>query len=182
MNLSAVRGNAYDGPMTRDGNERDGENRGGGPRAIAATVDRITRASLGRRGFAEASIVADWPAIVGETLAEHACPLRIAFQRGERGGGTLHLRVASGAMATEIQHLAPLLIERINGHYGYAAVARLAVTQGPLPQRRRRNPPPEPDLAPAQRRQLDERLAAIDDPQLRDALAALGRHILARKE
>lgn len=154
-------------------------NRGGGPRAIAANVERITRRSLGRRGFAEASVIADWPAIVGAALAEQVCPLRIAFQRGERGGGTVHVRVASGALATELQHLAPLVIERINGHFGYSAVARLAVTQGPLPQRRQRKPPVTPELTSAQRRQLDERLAAITDPELHEVLAALGRRVLA---
>lgn len=157
-------------------------NRGGGPRAIAATVDRVTRPSLSRRGFAEASVIADWPAIVGAALAEHVCPLRIAFPRGQRGDGTLHVRAASGAMATRLQHLHPLVLERINGHFGYRAVARLVVTQGPLPSRPRRVAPAPPALSAEGERALEDRLAAVEDPELRAALAGLGRHVLARKE
>ena len=46
--------------------------------------------------------------------------------------GVLKLRAAPGA-ALELQHRAPLIIERINLFFGRAAVTRLALVQGPLP-------------------------------------------------
>ena len=60
-------------------------------------------------------------------------PLKLAFPRGERRDGTLILRVR-GSFAIELQHMAPQLLERINGYLGYGAVARLKFEQGRLPR------------------------------------------------
>ena len=57
--------------------------------------------------------------------------MKIAFQRKERTGGALHVRV-DGAFAVELQHIAPLVIERVNAYYGYTALARLALHQAPV--------------------------------------------------
>lgn len=148
-----------------------------GPRAIAGQVERLTRPALAKRGLAGAAIIAEWPAIIGATLAEQTCPLRIVWSRGEAGDGVLHLRVASGAMATQLQHLEPLVLERINGFFGYRAVARLAISQGPLPRRR---PPPRPPARQAAPAEVERRLAGVGDPEVKQALAALGRWVLGK--
>lgn len=154
---------------------------GSGPRAIAETTARLTRRSMGKRGFTEAALIAEWPTIVGSMLGNATLPLRIAFQRGERAAGTLHIRVSSGALATQLQHQEPLIIQRINGYFGYGAIARLAISQGPVARRPVRRPPPAPDLTPEQELQLTHRLSTIDDPELKSVLAALGRHLAARR-
>ena len=78
------------------------EERRGRLRAIAAEIPAIAGAALGKRGFGEALLVAQWPAIIGETLAQGVFPEKLSFARGERREGTLHLRVAPG-LALEIQ-------------------------------------------------------------------------------
>ena len=45
-----------------------------------------------------------------------------------RLGATLVVRV-EGARATEVEHLGPRIIERVNQFYGYRAIDRLKVTQ-----------------------------------------------------
>ncbi len=105
-----------------------------GPRSIAETTARLTKRSLGKRGFTEAALVSEWSLIVGSLLGAASLPLRINFPRGERTRGTLQIRVSSGAMATQIQHQEPLLIQRINGYFGYGAVSRLTISQGPIPR------------------------------------------------
>lgn len=160
----------------------DGDRRGGaGPRAIAATLPRVTRASLGRRGFADAAMIAQWPAVIGEALARRTAPVRIAFPPGRRDGGTLHLRAESGAMALELQHLEPVLIERVNAFFGYRAVIRMAITQGPLPRLpgRRPAPRPAPLVDPAT---VEAELGGIEDPELRRALAGLGARLGVKKD
>jgi hypothetical protein len=152
-----------------------------GPRAIAETAARLTRRSLGKRGFTEAALISEWPSVVGSLLGNTTLPLRIAFSRGERSGGTLHVRVASGAMATQLQHQEPLIVQRINGYFGYGAIARLAISQGPVMPRPVRRPPAAPELTAEQERLLTERLSEIDDPELKSVLAALGRHLAARR-
>ena len=145
-----------------------------GMAAVAVVAERVTRPLFGRFGFASGALVADWPAIVGSAVAAHTLPLRIKFPPKRRSEGILVIKVASSAFATELQHLEPLVLERINGHFGYRAVARLQLRHGPLPPRRPLRPvPPEGAADPA----LAETLAVVDDPELRAALERLGRHI-----
>jgi hypothetical protein len=150
---------------------------GHGPRAIGAVAARIVAGPLGRRGLAAAQLVADWPAVVGATLAETTFPLRIVFPRGERIGGTLHLRVVSGALALELAHLEPLILERVNGHFGYRAVARIAIAQGPMPHRPARRARVAPAAAAALDASLTRLIESVDDPTLKEALAGLGRRL-----
>ncbi|MFI4986927.1 MAG: DUF721 domain-containing protein [Alphaproteobacteria bacterium] len=158
---------------------------GSGPRSMAQLVPKLARAAIGKRGFAEVGLLADWAAIVGQEIATQALPERLEFPRGERIEGTLHLRV-EGAWALVFQHLEPQLVERINGYFGYRAVARLRLHQGPLPKRpgQRRvagEPPARPtELDPAARAQLAAGLAAIASPALRKAVGRLGEALLAR--
>ena len=154
-----------------------GTRRRGSLRAIAAEVPRIAGPVLGKRGFAEAQLVAQWPAIIGEELAQGVSPDKLSFSRGERKDGTLHLRVAPG-LGPEIQHREPVLIERINAFFGYRAVVRLALKQGP-PSQPGTPPPPRPrTLRGEERQQLDRDLTAIADPELRAALQRLGEAVI----
>ncbi len=155
--------------------------RGGGPRALGHSLAKVTRAIFGKRGFADGAILKDWPTIAGEHLARHSLPERVIFPRGSRAGGTLHLRIDNGSMATELQHLEPLLIERINGYFGFGAIKNLKITQGPLPEtggkparaRRRLDGDDQEDLARS--------LISVDDAELRQALEALGRAVMERR-
>jgi hypothetical protein len=154
---------------------------GGGPRSLAQLVPKLARAAIGRQGFADAGLLTDWAAVAGQEIAAHAIPERLEFGRGERVDGTLHLRV-EGPWALAIQHMAPVLIERVNTYYGYGAVGRLKLHQGPLPRRTMESAAPEasPPLDAASRAALDGSLAGIEDPQLRAALDRLGTAVHGR--
>ena len=158
-----------------------GKSRSFGPRLIGVAVSRLTRPLLGKHGFTAGAVITDWEAIVGRELAAYAAPTKVAFARGERADGVLHVRTAGGAFATEIQHRAPILIERINTYFGYRAVARIKITQGPLPKRA---PPPKSWLRPldeGEQASLDAEVATVEDGDLRDALARLGRAVIGGK-
>lgn len=154
------------------GNRRQDAPRSGGVRHLAGFLPRLTRAALGKRGFAEGGIVTDWAAIVGPELAAASLPEKLTFAKGARSDGTLQVRV-SGALALELQHLEPVVIERINSYFGYRAVGRLKIRQGPLP--RRRPPPPVAATDPAAAQAVDRAVAGIADPALKAALAGFGR-------
>lgn len=153
------------------------EERRGQLRAIAATVPKIAGPVLGKRGFAEAQLIAQWPAIIGEELARGVTPEKLSFARGERRDGTLHIRVAPG-LGLEVQHREPVLVERINAFFGYRAVARLALKQGPSTRFTESRPPPPRPLKSEERRALDRQLADIEDPALRAALDRLGAAVI----
>jgi len=87
------------------------------------------RNTLGGRGFAEAGLITEWASIVGTDVARMSRPQQLAFPRGERKGGVLTIE-CGGAAALELQHLKPQILDRINSHFGYAAVAELRFKQG----------------------------------------------------
>jgi hypothetical protein len=155
------------------------DDRRGGMQAIGASLPRIAKPVLGKQGLGEAQLLAEWPAIIGEELARYCWPIKLTFPRGERRDGTLRLRVAS-ALALEIQHREPVLLERINGYFGYRAVIRLALVQGGAPSEQGTAPPLRP-LEPAERQALDRRLDGIADPGLRAALRRLGSAIIGQR-
>lgn len=153
---------------------------GGGPRSLALLVPRLARAAIGKHGFSEAGLLADWAAVAGEEIAAHAQPERLEFPRGERIEGTLHLRV-EGAWALALQHLEPQLVERINASLGYRAVARLKLHRGPLHGQPTRRPPIQPagEVDPDARAALAAQVAAIADGALRQAVERLGLALIA---
>jgi hypothetical protein len=151
-------------------------------KSLAGSVSRIAAPILGKRGFAEAEMVLQWAAVVGEELARLSAPVKLSFgtpgtkDASARVNGILHLRVAPGT-AIEFQHLEPVIVERINTFFGYRAVARLALRQGPLP--RRAPPPSQPrTLSPTENHALQGSLDLIADPELRAALERLGRAVI----
>ena len=154
--------------------------RRGGMRILAATLPAVARRALGQRGFAEGGLIAEWPSIVGEAIATRCHPTRARPVRtGRNSEGTVTLRVEPG-FALELQHLEPQIIERINGHYGYAAITRLILHQGPLGAPRRPRPLPPRPLSAAEEAELRQRVAPVEDDALRGALERLGRAMRRR--
>lgn len=156
--------------------------RGGGPKALATSLGQAAKRTFGVRGFADGAVVRAWPEIVGPNLARDSMPDRIVFPKGQRNRGTLYLVVAPGGLAVELQHLSPLVIERVNGFFGFECVSRLAITQGPVP---RKTPPPAPvprTLSPDDEQRVAAIGADIRDETLRESVRNLGRAMLSRPE
>jgi hypothetical protein len=152
--------------------------RKGGTRAVGAALPALVRNAFRRQGFAATEVVTRWAAIVGERVAARTVPEKVTFPAGKNAGGTLHVRV-DGPLATELQHVEPQVIERVNAFYGYPAIAHLAIKQGRLPPSRRRVPPRPRALSDESRALLEGAVGGTRDDGLRDALERLGRRILA---
>ena len=149
---------------------------------------KLTEASFKRCGFAYAELLSQWEAIVGSELAMVSAPERIRWprrgdgeeDRGQPGGGTLVVRAIEGR-ALELQYMAPRIIERINGYYGYSAVAKLKILQGKLPKQARDARHREtPVLDASSGEALQSKLQAVGDDKLREALGRLGTGALAK--
>ncbi len=153
--------------------------RRGGFAALAAEIPAITKAALGSRGFAEAGLLTHWAEIAGPDLARGCQPDKLRFPKGERRDGTLTLRCI-GALALEVQHQTPYLLERINGYFGYRAIARLQIVQGTIRSRRPRPKPAPPPLTQAEEAATEATLANLADGDLKDVLRRLGQAIQRR--
>lgn len=149
---------------------------------VLAAIDPV----LARQGFGQSGLVLFWDDIVGERLAAMSRPVKVQWpvrqidRAAENGSAPamLVVRVESG-FALELQHLAPIVIERVNAHFGWHCVSRLVLKQGPVAARPRARHAARP---------LDEAAGAaaemivgnrVDEP-LRLALTRLGARVLAR--
>jgi hypothetical protein len=148
-----------------------------GPKPLADLISRSIGAAFRRQGFASSEIVTHWDDIVGPEIAAVAEPIRMQWMRSrepdESAPATLVLRV-EGPAAIEIQHLAGVIVERVNCHVGWQAVGAIALRQAPLMRR----------TSKPQRPRIDEELAqsiaaqtGIADDRLRAALGRLGAAI-----
>ena len=154
------------------------------PKPLADFIDSCLGPALRAQGFAASDVITAWPEIAGERLATFSRPVRLEWPRRGRPDpdarpepAALIVRVES-AFALELQHLAPLLIERINAHYGWRCVGRLVLKQGPVPRPKPARPAP-PELSSEDRARLAESTAGIAEEPLREALTRLGGAVVA---
>ena len=144
-------------------------------RPVSELLPDVGRAAFRKFGFVQHAIVSRWGEIVGERYARVSSPESIRFPTGKKGGGALTLLV-EGAHAPLMQHLAPIIIERVNRFFGHAAVNRVIFRQGRPPAA-----PPRaarPDLRPVPK-EIGEGLREIADPELRACLESLASQIAA---
>jgi hypothetical protein len=131
-----------------------------------------------RQGFAARELVTRWAEIAGPEIAAHAEPLKMQWPRPVEGQpqepATLVLRV-EGPMALEIQHSSDVILQRVNRFFGWSAVGRLALRQAPLSRRHRPRRPRAPEAEAVAK--VANTLSAIEDDDLRGALARLGASI-----
>jgi hypothetical protein len=154
------------------------------PKPLADLIDRCLAPALRAQGFAASDVIVAWPEIVGERLASFSRPLKIEWKRRSAGAdpdarpepSTLVVRVES-AFALELQHLAPVVVERVNAYYGWRCVGRLVLKQGPV---RRPDPPrpARPPLTEADRLKVAAAVAPVTEDPLREALDRLGRAVV----
>ena len=144
-------------------------------RPAGELVGDIGGVAFKRFGFVQGSVVSRWREIVGDKYGAVSSPESIRFPAGARKGGTLTLLV-EGAHAPLVQHLGPMIIERVNRFFGYEAVARIVFRQGRLPAKPA--PVARPVAGPVSR-EIGEGLRAIADPELRACLESLAGQIAA---
>ena len=161
--------------MSKRKQEKEDAPRSCRPRSAGELIGGVGDRSFRRFGFVQSSIVSRWAEIVGERYARVSSPESIRFPTGRKAGGVLTLLV-EGAHAPLIQHLTPLIVERVNRFFGYAAINRIVFRQG-----KPTAPPPRPErpqLRPVPK-ELGDGLREIADPELRACLESLAAQIAA---
>jgi hypothetical protein len=145
---------------------------------LSVLLSDVFSDAYAKQGFAARELVTRWTEIIGSDLSAHCEPLKIQWPRPVEGqpqeAATLVLRV-EGPMALEIQHASDVILERVNRFFGWSAVGRLALRQGPLSRRPRPRPLPAPDERDVER--VAKTLSSVEDEALRAALARLGASI-----
>jgi hypothetical protein len=145
---------------------------------LSVLLSDVFSDAYAKQGFAARELVTRWAEIAGPEVAAHSQPLKMQWPRPVEGQpqepATLVLRV-EGPMALEIQHSSDVILERVNRFFGWHAVGRLTIRQAPLSRRSRPARPRPPDPKTVAREAAN--LAAVEDDDLRAALARLGATI-----
>ncbi|HUF86548.1 MAG TPA: DciA family protein [Thermohalobaculum sp.] len=189
MTLAKATGNTTGGNVGKTAPER---RRPRGFLAAAHCARRTVGEAAAQRGFAVPDVLTRWGEIVGDHLAGLCLPVKVSYARDRQLGATLIVHV-EGPRATEVEHLAPRILERVNQFYGYRAIARVRLTQVSAPatapaaapaagfaEPARAFAPPPASPGPAEERRAAELVRDIEDDALRAALTRMGAQILAR--
>src|SRR5580698_4151357 len=119
------------------------------PRALANIVDKVARQSVGKDWNLYAALLDHWPEIVGNDYAQVTTPVKMTFphqpNEPRQRGGTLCVRLPKG-LAMEFTFKAEQIRQRINGYFGYDAVAK--ITFQPVFGVRPETPLPAPTVDP----------------------------------
>jgi hypothetical protein len=146
---------------------------------LADLVGQCVNQAFSRQGFAAIDIVTHWEDIVGPELARRSEPMRLHWPRREdpESVGTLTVRV-EGVYAIELQHLAPVVMERVNRYFGWRCVGRIAIRQGPVTARAAPPSVQEPEAAAVE--EITQELGPFEDASLARSLARLGALVRGR--
>ncbi len=143
---------------------------------IGVDIRKIVKPALGKKGFFEIDIIANWPELVGEKISAFATPLKLTFPRGKEAAAVLHISVAGGVFATELSHKKMALLEKINTFFGYSAVGDIKIIQDSFsPEKEAKKAPAakEPKTRKPLSAEMENILSEVGDDDLKSALKRL---------
>jgi hypothetical protein len=132
------------------------------------------------KGFAQAEVIVKWPQIVGHDLASCSLPVKLVFPRGQRLGATLVIRCES-AYAPLLQHQTGRITEMVNTFFGYGAVAKITLQQGPMLGKLRPRERQVRELTQEENSNLEALVGSGDLSPLQEALKSLGKQVFSKK-
>ncbi len=151
-------------------------------KSLGQLLPQVLQPALKAHGMASAQLIAHWDDLVGARFAPVTRPMRVSWPRRAElapvdrppDPATLVVRCES-AHALEFQHAVDGILERINALYGWRAIGKISLRQGPVR-----------DVAPLKPRDpfapLTQKIAAtldsVEDENLRAALSRLGQGVL----
>ena len=144
------------------------------PKTLSKCVEQLTRPALKTQGLAGSRIITEWKSIVGEKLAIHCQPQKLSFPAGKKTDGTLSIAVENG-FAPELQHLQPMILERLAIYFGYRAVSRITISHTYVPESKKPAIKPLKKNLSAESMKLVEK---VDDLELREALKGIAKTLL----
>lgn len=141
------------------------------------------RKATEKRGFVETRLLTHWAEIVGQAMAAITKPVKVGY--GQQGLGATLTILTNGANAPMVQAELPKLQDRVNACYGYAAIARIRITQTSATgfaetQQSFSGQPQKSAVTPEQIEQVAQSVQDLQDDTLRHALETLGQNIVTR--
>ena len=141
-------------------------------KTLTRSIHKLLKPLATAQGFADSRILSNWRQIVGDEFFQLAQPQQLK-------NGVLTISVSHGAVAMQLQHMAPQIIERINRYFGFSAVKGIRPQQTYFdiePPKERTNIVPDTGAEVRAEAQVKE----VKDDTLREALKKLGAQVETR--
>lgn len=100
------------------------------PQPLGRLTGKIAKSRGWESKVAEGTVFGMWPTIVGEDIASHATPERMA-------DGVLHIRAESTAWATQLRYMQGQIIAKIAAAIGHGVVKSLRIVGPQAPSWRK---------------------------------------------
>lgn len=158
------------------------------PRALGDVVAPLMREAARERSFALVQLMLQWDALVGERIAKLCRPARLSFPRRPKEHdedkmpepAVLILRVDKAA-SLEIQHMADVILSRVNAHFGWPMVGKIVLKAGIIKQPVTSTTVEAQPLDPMIKLRAGVLVGKLEDETLRCALIQLGAKVLSQK-
>jgi hypothetical protein len=147
------------------------------PERLSSALGALLKARGMQARLSEYRILGQWEKTVGRVIASHARPVTV---RGAR----LFLTVDSAAWMQQLSMLRPEIIEKVNRALGRAAIREIALNLGEVPTGERSSEPPpvRAVLTAEERGRIEDTVAEIHDPDVRQALRRVMEKDLVSKK
>jgi hypothetical protein len=151
--------------------------------ALSDLVPELLDPLLQKRAGLTTALIGAWPEIAGERIGQFSVPAKIGWSRANSSDdpyapATLFIS-ADPAVALALQHETSTIISRVNVFFGYRAIDRVKISQKQMQPDLKANLRPKPLAADVTT--AAAKVANVENEALREALAALGAHVLAAK-
>lgn len=156
-----------------------------GAQPVSDLVSKLLNPVIERRAGMTTDLIASWELIAGGLHAQNSKPEKLIWpkQASDEDAfepATLVVACESGH-AIFLQHDVSAIVGRINTYFGFSAVARIKLTQKPIPRPQLRQKKAKPQLQADKQSNLDSMLDHISDPGLRDALEKMGKGVFSNR-
>jgi hypothetical protein len=150
---------------------------------LGGSISKLLDPLLAKRSHVDAALALSWPNIAGEKLAGRTQPLKVTWPRRASQDDPFEpgilIVACEGAVALDLQYQTSQLIARINGFFGYAAIARIKIEQRAIDGFRPRKIKTPPQINAAQSSIISNAIKDIENEELREALMRLGTSVKA---
>ncbi|MBO0902794.1 DUF721 domain-containing protein [Jiella sonneratiae] len=167
-----------------DETRRPAPRRPRGARPLAEVSGELMDPILRRKAGMTTGLVAAWAGIVGDRLAETTLPEKLQWPKDRAQGDAFSpatlVVAAEPKAALRLQHQTGEILSRVNGFFGFHAVAKIRFVQKPVARAKRDMRPRMRTLGAGDREKIAAMVARIEDPKLKAALVAYAEATLAR--
>lgn len=142
-----------------------------GTKNLSHMIDTVAKGHLKKEGYYYASLLLDWPKIVGDKISACTHPLKLGFSPGRKKVLTLQVEPAAALM---VGFQSGLILQQIETFFGKIIVEEIALKQAPIKKTFK-------TIKTAQDKPISEKaqelVADIKDDNLKTALLNLSRHL-----